>query len=97
MVQYLGILERHASQKQFRWHGRGIVDAPELKNIDMGIYREFRLTEGKTLMFRTEMSNSLNLVNLSNPGTNANTTSTFGKISSAGPMRQIQLGLRLRF
>ena len=77
--------------------GRGIIDGPGLKNVDLGIYREFRIKEGQTLMFRTEMSNALNMVNLSNPGTNANTSSTFGKISTASPMRQIQLGLRLKF
>ncbi|MDQ6758935.1 MAG: TonB-dependent receptor [Acidobacteriota bacterium] len=77
--------------------GRGIVDGPGLKNVDMGIYRDFRIAENKTLTFRTEMSNALNLVNLSNPGTNANTASTFGRVSTAGPMRQIQLGLRLKF
>ncbi|MGI8741422.1 MAG: TonB-dependent receptor domain-containing protein [Bryobacteraceae bacterium] len=77
--------------------GRGILDGPGLKNVDMGIYREFRIKEGTTLMFRTEMTNAFNLVNLSNPGTNAGTTSTFGKVTTAAPMRQIQLGLRLRF
>ncbi|MGH9666053.1 MAG: hypothetical protein ACRD9L_16630 [Bryobacteraceae bacterium] len=43
------------------------------------------------------MTNSFNLVNLSNPGTNAGNTSTFGHITTAGPMRQLQLGMRLSF
>ena len=41
-----------------------------------------------------EMTNALNLVNLSGPATGRNSTS-FGKITSAGGMRQTQLGLRL--
>jgi hypothetical protein len=77
--------------------GRNIIDGPGLKNVDLGIFRDFRLMEGKTLQFRGEMTNACNLVNLSSPGTSAGTSSTFGKISSAGPMRQVQLGLRLTF
>jgi hypothetical protein len=77
--------------------GRGILDGPGLKNVDLGIYREFRIAEGKTLLFRTEMTNGFNLVNLSNPGTSANNTSQIGVITTAGPMRQLQLGLKLRF
>jgi hypothetical protein len=63
----------------------------------MTIARSFRLTEHKSLQFRGEATNALNLVNLSNPGTTANTTSTFGKITTARPMRQAQLGLKLVF
>ncbi len=77
--------------------GRGILDGPGLKNVDMGIYRDFRITEGKTLTFRTEMTNAFNIVNLSNPGTNAGALSTFGRITTANPMRQVQLGLRFKF
>ena len=77
--------------------GRGIIDGPGYKNVDLGIYREFRIAEGKSVMFRTEMSNAFNLVNLGNPGTTAGTSSTFGRISSGNPMRQVQLGLRFRF
>ena len=40
----------------------------DLKNVDLGIYRDFRITERKSLTFRAEMSNAFNLVNLSNPG-----------------------------
>jgi hypothetical protein len=78
--------------------GRGIFSGPGLKNVDLGIYREFRLTErGLRLMFRSEMSNAFNLVNLSNPGTSLGSTSTLGRITTGGPMRQVQLGLRLTF
>jgi len=77
--------------------GRGILDAPGSKNVDLGIYREFRIAEGKTLLFRTEMTNAFNLVNLSAPGTSAGSTSQLGRITTAGPMRQLQLGMKLRF
>jgi hypothetical protein len=77
--------------------GRGILDGPGLKNVDMGIYRDFRVAEAKTLTFRLEMTNAFNLVNLSNPSTGANSSATFGRISTANAMRLIQMGLRLRF
>jgi hypothetical protein len=77
--------------------GRNILDGPGLKNVDMTIARCFRITERMTLQFRGEATNTFNLVNLSNPGTNAGTTSTFSKITTARPMRQAQLGLKLIF
>jgi len=77
--------------------GRSIIDGPGLKNVDLGIYRDFRVSERKSLTFRAEMSNAFNLVNLSNPGTNAGSPSNFGKITTANPMRQVQLGLRFAF
>jgi hypothetical protein len=77
--------------------GRNIIDGPGSKTVDMTIARSFRLTERKSLQFRAEATNALNLVNLSNPGTNANSASTFGKITTANPMRQMQLGLKLVF
>jgi len=77
--------------------GRNIVDGPGLKNVDMGIFREFHPREKMKLMFRGEMTNAFNLVNLSNPGTSLSSTSTFGRVTTANPMRQVQLGLRLTF
>ena len=47
--------------------------------------------------FRFESTNAFNLVNLSAPGTGQNSSSNFGRITTAGPMRQAQLGLRLTF
>ena len=63
--------------------GRNIMDGPGLKNVDMGIFREFRITESKKLQFRAESTNALNMVNLSNPGTNADSVSNFGIITTA--------------
>jgi hypothetical protein len=77
--------------------GRNIFDGPGLKNVDLGIFREFHPQERMRLMFRAEMTNAFNLVNLGNPGTSLNSTSTFGKITTGQPMRQVQLGLRLTF
>ena len=77
--------------------GRNIIDGPGLKNVDMTIARTFKISERKSLQFRGEATNAFNLVNLSNPGTGANNATTFGRISTARPMRQAQLGLKLVF
>ena len=98
MVQHCGIqqdyagdpfVRRDSGAEEYRWSGaeeRGYDDRTH-----------FRLSERKSLQFRGEATNALNLVNLSNPGTNANTASTFGKITTARAMRQAQVGLKLVF
>ncbi len=75
---------------------RGILDGPGMKNVDLGIFRDFRITESKKLTFRAEGKNALNIVNLGNPGLSVG-GSTFGVIRSARDMRVVQLGLRLQF
>jgi hypothetical protein len=77
--------------------GRNIIDGPGLKNVDLTIARTFKVREKTTLQFRGEATNALNIVNLSNPGTNATTTITYGKVTTARPMRQAQVGLKLVF
>jgi len=77
--------------------GRGLVDGPGLKNVDMTLARTFRVREKMKLQFRGEATNAFNIVNLSNPGTNANGGINFGRILTARPMRQAQLGLKLTF
>ena len=77
--------------------GRNILDGPGMKNVDLGIFREFHPRERIHLMFRGEMTNAFNLVNLSNPGVGLNSSSNFGKVTTANAMRQVQLGLRLTF
>jgi carboxypeptidase family protein len=76
--------------------GRNIIDGPGLKNVDLGLFRNFNFTERIKLQFRAEATNAFNIVNLSNPTTGQN-SSTFGQIRTARAMRQVQLGLRLSF
>ena len=47
--------------------GRNILDAPGHKNVDLGLYREFRIREKMQLHFRAELTNALNIVNLTDP------------------------------
>jgi hypothetical protein len=78
---------------------RNFLDGPSYKNLDLAIFRTFKLTERFNMQFRAEASNALNLVSLNAPSGNGATvgTSTFGQITSAQPMRQLQLGLRLTY
>lgn len=76
--------------------GRNILDAPGRRNVDVAVFRDFSIHERFTLQFRTEMTNAFNLVNLSGPTSGLN-SSAVGQIRTAGGMREVQMGLRLRF
>ena len=79
--------------------GRDILDGPGTKNVDLGLFRNFRVRERFNLQARGEFTNAFNLVNLSNPNGTYSTAvnNNFGKILTASTMRQVQLGLRLTF
>jgi hypothetical protein len=77
-------------------HGRNIFMGPGLANIDMGLGKQFRITEGAAATFRFEAFNALNRVNLGNP-TTAQNNGNFMRITSAGDPRILQLALRLTF
>jgi len=75
---------------------RNLLDAPGVKNIDGGIFRNFKFKERMTLQARGEFTNFFNLVNLNAP-TATLSSAQFGQIRTAAAMRQVQLGLRLTF
>ena len=77
--------------------GRSIVDGPGYRNVDLGIFRDVRLTGRSSFQFRIEATNVFNIVNLMNPGVNLAAPALFGKIRSARNMRQVQLGARVSF
>ncbi len=77
---------------------------PGMFDVALSAFKNFKIREGTTLQFRTELFNALNHVNHNNPGTtfspNAqglNRDPNLGKITSALSSRSIQLGLRLAF
>ena len=87
--------------------GRNILDGPGLRNVDLGIFRVFRIHEKIELQARGEFSNVFNFVSLTIPSgalaTTANvnagvlTSPLVGQIRNAADMRQVQVGLRLTF
>ena len=72
---------------------------PTYKDVDLAISRDFIFKEHLDLQARADAYNVFNIVSLSNPIGNGLTvgSSTFGQITSANAMRQLQLGLRLSF
>jgi hypothetical protein len=76
--------------------GRNSLRGPGFYRWDMSLFRDFRFHERLTLQARAEALNVFNIVNLNNPGTTLG-TNTFGVISTASTMRELQLGLRLAF
>jgi outer membrane receptor protein involved in Fe transport len=73
------------------------LDGPGYKNVDASIFRDFAINERVRFQFRGEATNVFNHVNLNNPGGTLSSTSSFGVISGASPMRVLQIGARLLF
>lgn len=76
--------------------GRNILRGPGLVNFDFALYRDFRITEALTLQFRGELFDLTNTPHFDVPGRTIGTPQA-GVISSAGPPRQIQFGLKVIF
>ncbi len=76
--------------------GRNAFRAPGLEQWDLGINKNFRITEGISVQFRSEFFNVLNHTNFG-PPTVTTTSGAFGTITNALPARQIQFALKLLF
>jgi hypothetical protein len=73
------------------------LSAPGYKNVDASIFRDFGVVGRVKFQFRGEATNVFNFVNLNAPGATFSSSSTFGVISAAQPMRILQVGGRLLF
>lgn len=77
--------------------GRNIGRSNAYFDLDTGIHKQFRLPgEARSLEFRTEVFNTLNETIFS-PASGDRSSSSFGKITSTFPARQVQFALRLAF
>jgi hypothetical protein len=77
--------------------GRNTFTGPGWSDFDFSVIKDTRITESKTLQFRAEFFNILNLATFSNPD-NLLGSPAFGKITStATAEREIQFGLRFIF
>ena len=77
---------------------RDLLIGPGLATYDMSIVRAFRIPAGKhseswALHFRAEFFNLFNRANFNNPQTSV-TSSTFGRVTTAGDPRIVQFGLK---
>ena len=76
--------------------GRGLLTGPGNATVNFGVFKTFRINEQHQFQFRSEFFNLFNRVNLGNPNMVVSNAS-FGRITSAGDPRVIQLALRYRF
>jgi hypothetical protein len=81
--------------------GTAPIRDPRLRNpgyqqFDIGLQRDFQLTEHTLLRFRAEAFNAFNRVNLLAPVQNINSPE-FGRINASNDPRIFQFGLELRF
>ena len=78
--------------------GRNTDRGPVPMNLDASMFKAFPMpfAESHRLEFRAEFFNAINRVNLGNPNTSL-TNALFGRVTSAGDPRIIQLGLRYSF
>lgn len=85
---------------------RNMLRGPWFKDVDLALSRDFalsRVKEGLDLQIRADAYNVFNIVSLGNPGATCCNTpvtptkGTFGEITSASSMRQLQLGAKLSF
>ncbi len=77
--------------------GRNIGRMEPFFQSDFGLYKEFLLPrEGSRVEFRSEYFNLFNVTNFGSPNSNVS-SSSFGRVTSAYPARQIQFALKLYF
>jgi hypothetical protein len=82
--------------------GRNTMRGPGVVNLDLSLFRNFKITERFNLQFRAESFNVSNTPHFSNPNRDIN-SSNFGTIQSTqsldamGRSREFRFGVRLGF
>jgi hypothetical protein len=89
--------------------GRNILNGPDLKTVDVGLFKNTNITENVRLQFRAEVFNLLNRANFALPDNqtvfsnddgqgNGVVPGNFGQITrTVTTSRQIQFGLKFQF
>jgi hypothetical protein len=72
------------------------VRGPGAASFDFSLFKNFRIRERTALQFRSEFFNFFNRVNFNLPN-GTFTSGGFGKITTAGDPRRVQLALKLMF
>ena len=89
---------------RFGTSGRNVLRGPGLVNLDVGVFRNFKLTERLGMQFRTEAFNVTNTPHFANPSSNVSAAgfmtvtsalSTSGSVE--GGERAIRFALRFSF
>jgi hypothetical protein len=74
----------------------GIIQGPGRHTWDASFRKKFRVVGRSKVGVQADVFNLFNRVNLNNPSVNFN-DANYGRIASAGPPRQVQIGLRFEF
>ena len=90
--------------------GLGIIRGPSFKNLDLAVFKDFKVSERLTAQFRVESFDLANHPFLANPGIDPTSPATFGIVTSKGgtsvagsgsaasaSQRNMQIALKLRF
>ena len=75
-----------------------MINGPGVNNWDLGLGKFFPLVREQTkLEFRAEMFNAFNHAQFGQPNSNSGDNVNFGRVSSAGRPRLIQMSMKLLF
>lgn len=77
--------------------GRNLLTTPGLKQWDFSLTKTTRIREGHSFEFRFEAFNFANHPNFNAPANNPQQPATFGRITTARTMREMQFGFRYTF
>ena len=77
--------------------GKNNLRGPHFFKTDLGVLKNFAVTEHKSVQFRTELFNVFNNVNFSAPGNNVSSQDSLGRITSAMSPRILQFALKFLF
>lgn len=76
--------------------GRNAVVGPDFKVVDLALSKSVDIAGSREISVRLEAFNVFNIVNFDNPNGQL-TSGNFGRITSAGAPRILQLGLKFKF
>jgi outer membrane receptor protein involved in Fe transport len=77
--------------------GRSALRGPGFRQMDFSLTKNTKIREGHSLQFRFEAFNFPNHPNWLTPSTSPRSPATFGKITAARTMREMQFGLKYSF
>ncbi|WP_263367586.1 TonB-dependent receptor [Edaphobacter bradus] len=76
---------------------RGAINGPGFNRLDVGIFRNFKISEGMKFQLRGEAFNAANHTNFQAVGTSGASTTTFGQVTSARDNRIMQVAGKFTF
>ena len=100
-VYYFYINAINVTNPDLSWRpgnmGRNTLRSPGSIDVSGSVARNIRLWEGHTLNFRMEAFNAINHPNWRTPSADARNAQTFGVVTAARSMRQMQFALKYIF